>query len=417
MKKFIKRSSIFFSLLILLGVFVGFMNKPSKQDALDAGFSSVQEFNTYKAAGYANKSEFDATGFANLDESSKYNSVGFSSLDEFRMSGFTSLVEATKYKSIGFDTKDSYDKSGFSSFEEAKEYISAGFVSKSAFEESGFLNFDEAKEFRDAGYSSKQKFLKTGFIDLEQAAALKSYGSTHDEAVAAGSEVSLAEFKSCDSAGGSTYDNECFGKDVIWYAKVDRYADSGTYLDIVENCTDNSTNSKAAWSTELSYDFWKQNDGACVQVLANIRDENWVTPTIVVEKVLWTESLDSKNKRIEAEEKLAEQQRINEEKQKTAELEQNKFNPEWLSDKFGAAGGVRCRPLVEGLAKYTYRWTDGWLDTKFPSYLTSNKGEPFVLTLVGDKIEFQNGFGAWSKMKYYCKYNVKTQKVLDVWAN
>ena len=417
MKKFLKRSFAFFSVLILLGIVIGFVNKPSTQDALDAGFSSVQELNTYKAAGYDTKLEFDATGFVNLDEASKYNLVGFSSLEEFKVSGFTSLQEATQYKSIGFDTKDSYDKSGFSSFEEAKEYVNAGFESKTAYEESGFLSFDEAKEFRDAGYSSKHKFLKTGFIDLKQAAALKSYGSTHDEAVAAKSKVSLAEFKSCDRAGGSTYKNECFGKDVIWYAKIDRYADSGTYLDVVENCADNSSNSKSAWSKELSYDFWKQNDGACVQILANIRDENWATPTIVVEKVLWAESLDSKNKRIEAEEKLAEQQRIREEKQKAAELEQNKFNPEWLSDKFGIAGGTKCKPLVESLAKHTYRWTDGWLDTKFPSYLVSNKGEPFVLTLVGDKIEFQNGFGAWSKMKYYCKYNVKTKKVLDVWAN
>ena len=233
-------------MLILLGIVVRFISKTATRDALDASFSSVQEFNTNKAVGYATKSEFYVTSFVNLDESSKYNLAGFSSISDFELSGFSSLEEASQYKSIGFDTKDSYEKSGFSSIEEAKKHINAGFSSKTAFEESGFLNFDEAKEFRDAGYPSKHKFLTTGFIDLKQAVALQSYGSTHDEAVAARSKVSLAEFKSCDRAGGSTYKNECLGKDVIWYAKIDRYAGSGSYLDVVENCADNSSNSKSA---------------------------------------------------------------------------------------------------------------------------------------------------------------------------
>lgn len=416
-KKLIKGSLIFLSLILFSGVVMNFVNQKYKKEAMEAGFSSFEEFSEYKIAGYQTKAEFDSTGFLNLKESSEYRSAGFSSLEEFRSSGFTSPTEAKQYKSLGFNTKSELMDTDFSSFEEAKEYIDAGYALKKEFEETGFSNFEEAGEYRDAGYSTKDEFDETGFIDLKHAIALKPYGDTYGEAIAAESRVSLEEFKECDKAGGSIYKNECYGKNVIWYAKIDRYADSGLYLDIVESCTQNSSEAKAAWTKDLSYDFWKQNEGACIQFIANIRDENWATPTIIVNKVLWIESLESKIKRIEEEESLAEQERIRDEEQKVAELEQNKFNPEWLADKFGIAGGIQCKPHVESLAKHTYRWTDGWLDTKFPSYLVSNQGEPFVLTLVGDKIEFQNGFGAWSKTKYFCKYNVKTKKVLDVWAN
>jgi hypothetical protein len=92
-------------------------------------------------------------------------------------------------------------------------------------------------------------------------------------------------------------------------------------------------------------------------------------------------------------------------------LEQNKLNAKWLSDRFHTSASYACRPLVEDLALNTFRWTDGWLDSKFSSYRTTAK-RPYVLTIVGDHIEFQNGFGAWRKTRYYCDYDVKAKKAI-----
>ena len=37
-----------------------------------------------------------------------------------------------------------------------------------------------------------------------------------------------------------------------------------------------------------------------------------------------------------------------------------------------------------------------------------------VLTYFGAEVKFQNGFGAWKRMKYACDYDTKTETVLDV---
>ena len=95
------------------------------------------------------------------------------------------------------------------------------------------------------------------------------------------------------------------------------------------------------------------------------------------------------------------------------ELEENLENAEYLSDKFQIAAGGRCRDAVEKQAKYDFEWMDSMLDTKFPSYLTKTKARG-VLTVGGDKLKFQNGFGAWQYMKYLCDYDIKNKKVLGV---
>jgi hypothetical protein len=416
MKKFFKR---FFGLLIILFVVfigVGILSQPSDEEAIAAGFENVEEFQEYKSVGFATMAEFEQSGFKTLEQAGKYKDAGFNSVDEFEKSDFSSLNEANDFKNAGYASKAAFKASGFSDFDEAKRYKSAGFETMEQFVVSGFTDFAEAKEYTKAGFLTMQQFNESGFYDISQATALKKYGATLQQAIEAASEVSLEEFKACDTSGGSVYKNECFGKAVLWYAKVDRYSDDGTYLDVVENCEEPDSNSKAAWSKQLSYDFWKQNDGACIQFTAEIRDENWATPTILVKDVVWVETEQARVERIALQERKQKEKAAAEARAKAAELEANKFNPEWLSDEHGIEAGFACKPFVENLAKYTYRWTDGWLDTKFPSYLTSNEGEPYVLTILGDKIEFQNGFGAWSKTKYYCKYNVKTKKVLDAWA-
>lgn len=84
-------------------------------------------------------------------------------------------------------------------------------------------------------------------------------------------------------------------------------------------------------------------------------------------------------------------------------------------DRHSIGGGVRCKAPVEKLAKFSSRWTDGTFETKFSHFrwLDKNKG---TLTLIGDKIEFQNGFGAFQKHIYECDYDPVSEQVLNVRA-
>ena len=75
----------------------------------------------------------------------------------------------------------------------------------------------------------------------------------------------------------------------------------------------------------------------------------------------------------------------------------------------------RCVGHVERLAKFDYEWTDGFLETKFSHYRWRNISEGTV-TLLGDKIKFQNGFGAWQHHTYECDVDPAVESILDVRA-
>lgn len=76
---------------------------------------------------------------------------------------------------------------------------------------------------------------------------------------------------------------------------------------------------------------------------------------------------------------------------------------------------VRCPRFVERLAKNNFEWTDGMLDRKFTHHRWKNQKSGTV-TYVGDKIKFQNGFGAWIYHTYECDIDASGEKVLDVRA-
>lgn len=82
-------------------------------------------------------------------------------------------------------------------------------------------------------------------------------------------------------------------------------------------------------------------------------------------------------------------------------------------DKHSIKASFACRPHVERLAKYQFEWTDGWLDSKFSRFKWKDKARG-QLTYVGDKIKFQNGFGAWQFAIYTCDYDPLADVVLNV---
>lgn len=85
-------------------------------------------------------------------------------------------------------------------------------------------------------------------------------------------------------------------------------------------------------------------------------------------------------------------------------------------EKYLSSASVYCKTPVEKLAKYSARWTDGTFEMKFSHYRWKNQAQGIV-TYIGDKIEFQNGFGAFQPHIYECDFNPATNAVLAVKAS
>lgn len=87
-----------------------------------------------------------------------------------------------------------------------------------------------------------------------------------------------------------------------------------------------------------------------------------------------------------------------------------------LGDKGVVAAGVYCKDEVERLATHSVKWTDGTFDTKFSRFRWADQ-KTGAITYVGDKAEFQNGFGAFSPVIYECDLAADNKTVLDVRAH
>ena len=72
-----------------------------------------------------------------------------------------------------------------------------------------------------------------------------------------------------------------------------------------------------------------------------------------------------------------------------------------------------CETLIERMARYDFEWTDGWLEPKF-SHFRWHDIDRSTVTFIGDKIKFQNGFGAWQRVAYECDYDPDADQVLDI---
>lgn len=86
----------------------------------------------------------------------------------------------------------------------------------------------------------------------------------------------------------------------------------------------------------------------------------------------------------------------------------------WAEGKFASAS-TYCKGPIERLAKFNARWTDATFEMKFSHYRWKDKARGLV-TYIGDKIEFQNGFGAYQAHVYECDFDPATDAVIEVRA-
>lgn len=84
-----------------------------------------------------------------------------------------------------------------------------------------------------------------------------------------------------------------------------------------------------------------------------------------------------------------------------------------LGDRGSMAAGVYCKDEIERRARHSVKWTDGMLEPKFSRFRWKNK-EKGIITYIGDKVEFQNGFGAFTPMVYQCDLGPDERTILGV---
>ena len=82
--------------------------------------------------------------------------------------------------------------------------------------------------------------------------------------------------------------------------------------------------------------------------------------------------------------------------------------------KFYFEANDACTAAVEQQASYQMRWTSNWLDRKFPQYTWGGDATHKTITYGGDRAQFQNGFGAWKTVTYFCTYSPEMKSIVDV---
>lgn len=85
-------------------------------------------------------------------------------------------------------------------------------------------------------------------------------------------------------------------------------------------------------------------------------------------------------------------------------------------EKHSAASTGPCTRVVERLAKNSHKWTDSWYEPKFSHFRWAGPDKK-VITYIGDKIQYQNGFGAWINHTYECDFDPALAKVVDARAH
>lgn len=74
-----------------------------------------------------------------------------------------------------------------------------------------------------------------------------------------------------------------------------------------------------------------------------------------------------------------------------------------------------CTAPIERMAKYEHRWTGAISRAEFSHHQWASR-HPQVIRYMGDRLQLQNGFGAWRNYVYECDYRLRDGAVVDARA-
>lgn len=78
--------------------------------------------------------------------------------------------------------------------------------------------------------------------------------------------------------------------------------------------------------------------------------------------------------------------------------------------KHAGAAEVYCKPQIEARALHDVKWTDKFLDPMMSRYKWAGDKHDAIV-YIGDKVAFQNGFGAYNPMIYLCTVDLASERV------
>jgi len=73
---------------------------------------------------------------------------------------------------------------------------------------------------------------------------------------------------------------------------------------------------------------------------------------------------------------------------------------------------IACRRALEAQAKYAARWPDDFPSWAYSEWLDLDKA---AVVYLGDRLQLQNGFGAWENYTYSCTFDPDSGRVLEVY--
>lgn len=120
-----------------------------------------------------------------------------------------------------------------------------------------------------------------------------------------------------------------------------------------------------------------------------------------------------KNAAVARQAAIDEKERIETEKRQAKESELCKTNIQCWGKKHRLDATFASEKMIERMAKYQYEWTVNMFRDRLIRFKWRNKPD-LTVTYIGDKIKFQNAFGAWQNMIYYVDYDPINKKVLDI---
>lgn len=266
----------------------------------------------------------------------------------------------------------------------------------------GFLDSTEAQKFSSQGFNSFDEVVKRrGFATAKETREAMKIGFSSKSEYSRALEITPEKYtKEC-----KVNFSACKGRKVIWYVREDSNSEAtGRRLRVVDSCED-----QKSWFTidgNMKTDFIEER---CSRIIAKLIEDNWFYDDVEITTILEQETEEDTQSRVSKMERENLLAAAKKRAELAADLEIHKTDARWMASKYRPAISVICAPEVEKLAKYDFEWTGGWAEPKFPRYVSKVK-KPYVLTITGDAVKFQNGFGAFRKTTYYCDYNLKTDE-------
>jgi len=85
-----------------------------------------------------------------------------------------------------------------------------------------------------------------------------------------------------------------------------------------------------------------------------------------------------------------------------------------LGQMFSVDANYPCKQAIKKQSDYSIKWTDGWTSPTFSAYAWPNSKKEGVIVYIGDNVEFENQYGAMQQMTYYCSYDYREDKAVNI---